>query len=336
MKTISKRMRFRYFIGRSLSLFATCLLLAGCEQEATLSDQSVVDLGAVQRNKTELDEWILNTFTRPYGIEVEYRWDKNVAQNGSYTYPPEAANVKSVLETIKALWIDLYTASDLGGEKFFLGKNPVKIYMYGGKNIDGNGVELLGNTEATTNEMFLYNVNDFDPKDEDKVFILMRSVHHQFAKHLMELFPYDRNKFLAISGSRYIESSKLISEIFKDETEGRKLFALSLYANRRGFFTFHSFLSAEDDFAEVISAKLTHSPKEVLKALADARKPLIIEGEEDPEVQQTYNEEARRAYKELTEKQAFVEDYFSKEIKIPLSHLQTVSIKQLKAYTKQK
>src|SRR3712207_9445164 len=84
--------------------------------------------------------------------------------------------------------------------------------MYGGKNIDGNGVELLGNTEATTNEMFLYNVNDFDPKDEDKVFILMRSVHHHFAKHLMELFPYDRNKFLAISGSRYIESSKLRSE----------------------------------------------------------------------------------------------------------------------------
>ena len=185
-------MRFRYFIGRSLYLFATCLLLAGCEQEAALSDQSVVDLGAVQRNRTELDEWILNTFTRPYGIEIEYRWDKNVAQNGSYTYPPEAANVKSVLETIKALWIDLYTASDLGGEKFFLGKNPVKIYMYGGKNIDGNGVELLGNTEATTNEMFLYNVNDFDPKDEDKVFILMRSVHHQFAKRLMELFPYEQ------------------------------------------------------------------------------------------------------------------------------------------------
>lgn len=335
MKTISNRTRFCYLIGRSLNLFAACLLLAGCAQEAALSDQSVVDLGTVQRNKTELDEWILNTFTRPYGIEVEYRWDKNVAQNGSYTYPPEAANVKSVLETIKALWLDLYMASDLGGEKFFLGKNPVKIYMYGGKNIDGNGVELLGNTEATTNEMFLYNVNDFDPQNQDKVFILMRSVHHQFAKHLMELFPYDRNKFLSISGSRYIESSKLISEIFKDETAGRKLFALSPYANKRGFFTFHSFLSAEDDFAEIISAKLTHSPKEVLKALEDVRKP-NLNNEEDPEVQQTYNEEARRAYKELTEKQTFVEEYFNKEIKISLNYLQTISMKRLKAYTEQK
>ena len=163
-------------------------------------------------------------------------------------------------------------------------------------------MKLLGNKEATTNEMFLYDVNDFDPKDEEKVFILMRSVHHQFAKRLMELFPYDRNKFLTISRSRYIESTKLIADFFKGKTQGYRLFSLSSYANKRGFLTFHSFLSAEDDFAEIISAKLTHTPKE--------------------------------AYKELTEKEAFVEDYFIKEIKISLDYLQTISIKQLKAYTK--
>lgn len=79
--------------------------------------------------------------------------------------------------------------------------------MYGGRNVDGNGMELLDNPEATTNEMFLYNINEFDPKDEDKVFVLMRSVHHQFARHLMELFPYDRNSFLSISRNKYIEST---------------------------------------------------------------------------------------------------------------------------------
>lgn len=60
----------------------------------------------------------------------------------------------------------------------------------------GSGMELLDNPEATTNEIFLYNVNEFDPRNEDKVFVLMRSVHHQFAKHLMVLFPYNRNKCL--------------------------------------------------------------------------------------------------------------------------------------------
>ena len=231
MKTIIKKMKFRYFIRGSLYFLVTSFLLAGCEKEAPLSDRSVVEAGAVEREKTELDKWILDTFTLPYGIEVEYRWDKNVVQNGSYIYPPEVANVKSVLKAIKALWIDLYTSPDLGGEKFLLGKNPLKIYMYGGRNVDGNGMELLDNPEATTNEMFLYNINEFDPKDEDKVFVLMRSVHHQFARHLMELFPYDRNRFLSISRNKYIESTTPIAWVFKGETHGRRVFVLARYAN---------------------------------------------------------------------------------------------------------
>ena len=147
------------------------------------------------------------------------------------------------------------------------------------------------------------------------------------------MFPYDRNKFLTISRNRYIESTKLIADIFKGEIQGRRLLTFSPYPSKRGFFTFHSFLSAEDDFAEIISAKLTHTPKEVLKALAEAKTPY---SDEDPEVQRAYDEEARQAYKELTEKEAFVEDYFNKEIKISLDYLQMISIKQLKAYMKQK
>ena len=334
MKTIIKKMKFRYFIRGSLYFLVTSFLLAGCEKEAPLSDRSVVEAGAVEREKTEWDKWILDTFTLPYGIEVEYRWDKNVVQNGSYIYPPEVANVKSVLKAIKALWIDLYTSPDLGGEKFLLGKNPLKIYMYGGRNVDGNGMELLDNPEATTNEMFLYNINEFDPKDEDKVFVLMRSVHHQFARHLMELFPYDRNRFLSISRNKYIESTTPIAWVFKGETHGRRVFVLARYANRKGFFTYHSLLSPEKDFAEIISSKLTHTLKDILKALTEAKTPYTAGSDQD--LQNAYNEQAVQAYKELTEKQKLVEDYFKKEIKISLNYLQLRSIKQLKAFTKQK
>ena len=334
MKTIIKKVKFRYFIRRSLYFLVTSFLLAGCEKEAPLSDRSVVEAGVVEHEKTELDKWILDTFTLPYGIEVEYRWDKNVVQNGSYIYPPAVANVKSVLKAIKALWIDLYTSPDLGGEKFLLGKNPLKIYMYGGRNVDGNGMELLDNPEATTNEKFLYNINEFDPKDEDKVFVLMRSVHHQFARHLMELFPYDRNRFLSISRNKYIESTTPIAWVFKGETHGRRVFVLARYANRKGFFTYHSLLSPEKDFAEIISSKLTHTPKDILKALTEAKTPYTAGSDQD--LQNEYNEQAVQAYKELTEKQKLVEDYFNKEIKISLNYLQLRSIKQLKAFTKQK
>lgn len=334
MKTRIKKAICSPLVHKGLYLLAASLLWVGCEKEAPLSDRSVVEAGAVEREKTELDKWILDTFTRPYGIEVKYRWDKNAAQNGSYTYPPEAAHVKSVLHTIKTLWIDLYTAPDLGGEKFLRGKNPLKIYMYGGRNVDGDGMELIDNPEATTHEMCLYNVNEFDAKDDAKVFVLMRSVHHQFARRLMELFPYDRAKFLPISRNKYIGSTQPIAWIFKGETQGHRAFALARYANRKGFFTFHSLLSPEKDFAEIISSKLTHTPKDILKALIEAKTPYIAGL--DKELQKEYDEQARQAHKELVEKQALVEDYFHKEIKISLNYLQLMSIKRLKAFTKQK
>ena len=315
MKTIIRKVNFRYFFRRSLYLLVISFLLAGCEEEASLSARSVVEAGETEREKTELDKWILDTFTRPYGIEVEYRWDKNAVQNGSYIYPPEVANVKSVLNTIKTLWIDLYTAPELGGDKFLLGKNPLKIYMYGGRNVDGNGMELLDNLEATTNEM-------------------LRSVHHQFARHLMELFPYDRSKFLSISRNKYIESTKSIAWIFKGETQGRRGFILAGYPNKKGFFTFHSLLSPEKDFAEIISLKLTYGPKDLLQALDRAKTPYNAGSDKD--LQKEYDEQALQAYKELVEKQAFVEDYFSKEIKISLNYLQLISMKQVKEFINKK
>lgn len=334
MKTKIKKVMSSPLIRKGLYLLVTSLLLVSCEKEAPLADRSVVEAGAVEREQTELDKWILDTFTRPYGIEVKYRWDKNATQNGSYTYPPEVANIKSALNTIKTLWIDLYTDPDLGGEKFLLGKNPLKIYMLGGRNVDGDGMELIDDPEATTHEMFLYNINEFDPKDENKVFVLMRSVHHQFARRLMELFPYDRNKFLSISRSKYIESTKPIAWVFKGETQGHRVFALARYPNKKGFFTFHSFLSPEKDFAEIISSKLTHTPKEILKALIEAKTPDNAGGDQD--LQKEYDEQAIQAHKDLLEKQALVEDFFNKEIKISLNYLQLISIKRLKAFTKQK
>ena len=84
MKTIIRKVNFRYFFRRSLYLLVISFLLAGCEEEVSLSARSVVEAGETERERTDLDKWILDTFTRPYGIEVEYRWDQHAVQKGSY------------------------------------------------------------------------------------------------------------------------------------------------------------------------------------------------------------------------------------------------------------
>lgn len=327
-RNISKTIRY---VQQGVFILAALIISAGCS-ESDLSDNSVIGIEGSEQ-VTELDQWIQKTFTEPYNIEIVYRWNKNEAQDESYTYPPDLTKVKSVLETIKALWIDVYTLPELGDAGFFREKSPIKIYLYGGKNLDANGVELICNTETTTKEMYLYNVNEFDKSDRDQVYLLMRSVHHQYTRLLMEALPYDRNGFLEVSRNRYWESTRLIAEIFLGRPQGVDLFEPSPYANKRGFFTFHSFLSLESDFAEIASIKLTHTQTEVLDFLEEAKEP--YHDPANPDVQAQNDEDARQAYKELTEKLAFVENYFKKTVKLSLNHLQIVSVKQFNKFLKE-
>lgn len=309
-----------------LSLF--CLMFTmGCNGEEELSPHSVIDEGTFPQQETELSKWIQANYTTPYGIDVNYRWNKNTAPQGSYAFPPSIEKVRPVLETIKTLWIELYANPEFKGGRFLQGRTPITIHLYGGRNTDINGVDLLSNTQSTPIELHVYNVNDFDPKDSKKVFLLMRSVHHQYAKRLLELFPFDRDAFLFISRHRYTYSTKfmvpLIGE-FKDSFYG-----LSEYANMRGFYTLHSFLSPEDDVAEIISSTLLHTPKEIRQAEKRAKTP---DFDTDPIVQNQYNKEAEAAHREFVTKQDFVNKYFEKEVKIPLRRLQFISMKKMRNY----
>ncbi len=63
-------------IIKILLAFFAILILIGCSDEK-LSDRSVIDDGKRQIEETQLDKWILDNITKPYGIEVIYRWEKN-------------------------------------------------------------------------------------------------------------------------------------------------------------------------------------------------------------------------------------------------------------------
>uniref|UniRef100_A0AB33J4I7 Zinc-binding metallopeptidase n=1 Tax=Prevotella sp. GTC17254 TaxID=3236794 RepID=A0AB33J4I7_9BACT len=316
-----------------LFLLLFTLLAVSCSDEK-LSTDSVVDSYRGQHEETELDTWIYRHITKPYNIAVEYRWDRNYAQAESYTYPPKSDKVKAVLETIKYLWLETYTQPNIGGPDFMKGKAPIRIYMFGGKNLDANGVELICNANAAATEMYIYNVNTFDPADSEKIFILMRSVHHQFAKRLMDIFPYNRDAFMTISQRRYTFASDVIASAIRNTLDPHERFGLNDYASNNAFFTFHSFFSPTDDFAEIISSIITNTPADIKKAELNAKKPYSYEENEDEEIKNQYKKEAEQAYKEFVEKKMFVEQYFEKNVGIKLSRLQLVSLKRMGDFVK--
>ena len=317
-------------IKNIICLLLPCLLQA-CTNEL-LSEQSVVDAGAVQNPQTELDRWIADSITAPYNIEVVYRWQKNANTGTTFVSPPRPDNVKAILRAVRELCFETYRQENLGGVDFLQGKTPLRIYLYGGQNVDENGVELLNNPQLTPSEMCIFRVDDFKAGDADKMYALMRSVHHQFARRLAELVTYDRDKFTAISGHRYTGSTEPLAAPLGYSKKEKDYFGLADYANKRGFYTMQAFLSAEDDFAEIISSTLCATPKEVNDAINTAQTP---DQDSDPEVQQQYNKEAEQAYKEIVAKQAFVEQYMQKSLHINLKQLQITSLRRINNYIKQ-
>lgn len=311
-----------------LSFILSCV---ACSEDK-LSGNSVIDENKTQIEATELDNWILNNITKPYGIEVIYRWEKNSNADGVYIYPPKIEKVRAVLEAVKELGLDTYLLKEVGGKDFLLGRLPIKLYLYGGGNPDENGVERLYNPQLTAAEMCIYNVNEFEPTDFDKVFVLMRSVHHQLAKRLMQFVSYDRDKFYAISGHRYTGTTEPIAAPLGYAKTGKERFGLDNYANKRGFYTMLSFLSAEDDFAEIISSTLTSTPKEVYDAGVAASTP---DTDVDSEVNARYAKEAEQAYKEFIAKQTFVNEYVQKEWHINLKQMQVISVRRINNYINQ-
>lgn len=328
-------MRTRFLLFVPLLFIPLLALLAGCGKER-LAPQSVVDANTRSIAPTELDAWITEHVVKPYNIEVLYRWDKNAAGKGTYVYPPKLEKVQEVLEAVCELGLELYVHPSLGGEEFLRERVPLRLVLYGGGNPDNNGVELLYNPQASAAELSIYHVNDFDPKQREQVYVLMRSVHHQMAKRLLELLPYSRDAFLQISEKRYTRgSTDLIAPPLGSATSWQEKFGLNGWANRRGCYTMLSFLSAEDDVAEIISATLVSSPQEIDAAALRAATPEDAGSPDpDPSVHQRYAKEAEQAHKEFTAKQQFVKDYVRKTWGMDFLRLQLTSVRRIDTYLK--
>lgn len=295
------------------------IAVAGCSKEE-LADKSVVDQYLPRQSHTELNQWINETFA-PYNIDVLYLWKKQNLPAGSVATPPAVERVRPALEAIRDLWLRLYEQPKAGGKDFLKDKGLLRLTLLGGNELQSSGVLLkLWYPEAASNEMFVFDVNSFEPTNKRSVYKLMRSIHHQFARRLAEHIPYDRDAFGSISPQSYGSLG-----LPPNQAEAQERIGLSPYAHRRGFYTLHSMYAPEDEFAEIISTMLLHTAVELDAAEQTALRP--IDPTNPKEVEQ-----AKEAYRVMRAKRAFVEAYFKEKVGISLSRLQILSLKQLNAY----
>ena len=304
-----------------ISAFSSC-------GEDALSSTSVIAQRQSSVQETELDRWIRDSITLPYGIEVVYRQENHGGAATDYLYPPRAEQVKPVLRAFRTLCLESFAFTDQDRSNFLLGRAPLRLVLYGGAYADAHGMVRLSLPQAPTT-MMLTHCNAFSPDDPNKVYLLARMGFHQLSRRLLAQLPYDRVAFSAISGDRYTGSTASLVAPWQAGRTIDQQFGIDSWANKRGFLTIHGMVSSEEDMAEMISATICATPLQVQQALTEAATP---DTDADPEVQARYTEEAKVAAQQLRRKQAFVTDYLQKVWHVDFRRWQITTARKLRSY----
>lgn len=304
-----------------ISAFSSC-------GEDGLSSTSVIAQRQSSVQETELDRWIRDSITLPYGIEVVYRQENHGGAATDYLYPPRAEQVKPVLRAFRTLCLESFAFAEQDRSNFLLGRAPLRLQLFGGAYADAHGMVRLSLPQAPTT-MMLTHCNAFSPDDPNKIYLLARMGFHQLSRRLLAQLPYDRVVFSAISGDRYTGSTASLVAPWQAGRTIDQQFGIDSWANKRGFLTIHGMVSSEEDMAEMISATICATPLQVQQALTEAATP---DTDADPEVQARYTEEAKVAAQQLRRKQAFVTDYLQKVWHVDFRRWQITTARKLRSY----
>lgn len=294
-------------------------LLSACRGEAPLSQDSVLESAYAEGEPSELDRWIAEKLTKPYNISVEYRWQKHASQQNSFSYPPQEEKIEPFLQAVLYLAIEPFSEL-LAEEELFRKIAPLKIYLYGGKNLHPIGIELIRNTEAPPIEMHLYGVNDFNPNDEEDLFALTRSIYHQLALRLTEIVPYGYEEFWKLSEGQHTGSIGFVRDFLSELNTRRAVYGYSGYSLREGFFTLYSQVSARDEMAEILSIFFATTMDEKLAAYERAGR--YHTDPHDPAYGERNKKAAEKAVAMLRAKEKFVTQYLAEEVEVPLIRIQ--------------
>ena len=230
----------------TIILVSAMSLIFSCSSKIDDVSPVVQGLGGDILTKQPIDTWLETNFTKPYNIEVKYRWDANELPN-KILVPPLVSKVQPVMEGVKAIWIDPYEAE--AGSDFIKKFCPKQYVLVGSANWNGNGTITLGTAEGGK-KVVLYQINEFDKKDVAGVKQMLHTIHHEFG-HIMQQNISPSVAYKRITPGTYTSNWYNISDAQ----------ALSL-----GYITSYSMSGTDEDFVEILATMLVEG-----KTAYDAR-----------------------------------------------------------------
>jgi substrate import-associated zinc metallohydrolase lipoprotein len=196
----------------------------------------LLGLGGDTWTKGTIDKWLYDTMTKPYNIDVKYRWDPWEVALDATLVPPEESKVIPAMAIVKQIWIDPYNA-ETGSENFIKKYAPKTFVLVGSPQYEFNG-EILATAEGG-NKIVMFVINRFDKNNIEELRRMLHTIQHEFAHILHQNILYPQ-EFKTITPG-YTSTWFNISEAD---------------AQSQGFVTSYSMDNPDDDFVETVATML--------------------------------------------------------------------------------
>lgn len=253
--------------------------LASCSKEDSLGE-SRLDTSTPERS--ELDQYIHDSYVKPYNIEVIYKQNEYEYDLDHFLYPPDIDSVKTALQVVKKIWIDSYT--EAGGEDFIKEVAPRKLVFVGSQDVDPTTpTRRLGLAEGGKKITF-FETNYLNTESEANVKLFISTIMHEYTHILNQTKPYDKQAWSQINPGDYTAA-------WYNETDAQ--------SQNIGFLSAYSRLNVDEDFAEFLKIYLV-DPEQYNSILQNASN----EGQD-----------------KLEQKEAIVREYLRKQFDVDLDEL---------------
>lgn len=254
-----------------------------CSKKESLDTSNLLGLGGDTTKKGPIDLWLYENMTKPYNIEVKYRWDPWEVDLSKTLVPPDESKVIDAMSVVKQIWINPYNA-ETGSETFIKRYAPKYFVLIGSPQYDFNNNEILATAEGG-NRIVMFVVNRFDRNNISELRMMLHTIQHEFAHILHQNIMYPQEYKTITPG---------YTSTWFNFTDRQ--------AQSMGYITAYSMDNPDDDFVEMVATMLIEG-RARFNELVDAQ-----------------NATAQAA---IRRKEQIVVDYFKKAWNIDFYSLQT-------------
>jgi substrate import-associated zinc metallohydrolase lipoprotein len=228
----------------ALSMIAAMFTLGSCNDDNDLDPNSIFNVKTAQAKQNEFDAWLLKNFTNPYNIRLMYRLE-DMEADFDYTVAPADFELSQVLaKIVKYAWLEAY--DEAAGIDFTRTYVPKIIHFIGSAQYENNGTMILGTAEGGL-KLTLNLVNSLQINRDFLNTYYFRTMHHEFTHILNQTKNYDTD-YEKISEGLYVSGDWYLTT----DAAARKL----------GFIRNYSMSAPAEDYADMVSMYVCHTPTE--------------------------------------------------------------------------